>query len=400
MRIVHRSLAVFVLFIALFLGLTGTTVQLHDLWTFFRHAPANDPEMWSMLEGYNGPAGFQVILNADYTAPELPAAFDAETAVIKVAEAARRVNVDGAMRLVEVRMMGGQPVGQVKFDDRVVRLDASNLKTVAGPPTMPDDGGNPPSMRNTIKSLHRMTSLGDRALWINVVGSVGLLGMIVTGLSVYWRSWTARRKSQLNGFFWSAGGGWRAAHRAVALTAAAYLIVISLSGAWLAYESLVRALNIAADPAYFHGISAPAGIPQELTGEEIPKMSHAAIAAYRAVMPGRPIKALRLRYIGSMPQAVYIAGGEKTEQIVFDARNGRRVSLTEPEYPRTAYPFGWQLHQTAKRIHNGSFLGMSGRMVDALAGFSLVYLALSGAAIYFNMWTRRRRAGRIAIVWK
>jgi uncharacterized iron-regulated membrane protein len=400
MRPVHRIFALFASFIAIFLGVTGTTTQLHDLWTFARHAPANDPEMWSMLEGYNGPAGYQVILNADYTAPALPAEFDAGNALARVADAARNADPGGAMRLVEVRMADGHPVGQVKFDDRVLRFDAMSLTPVSGPPKLADDGGNPPSLRNTIKSLHRMTSLGDRALWINVVGSVGLLIMIATGLSIWWRSWSARRRGNRNELYWKAGGGWRTAHRAVALTAAAYLLVISLSGAWLAYESLVRALNIADDPAYFHGISAPAGIPQALTGEEIPKMAQTTLAAYRSAMPGRPVKAVRLRYIGAMPQGVFVAGGDTTEQAVFDARDGRRVSLTEPEYPRTAYPFGWQIHQTAKRIHNGSFLGMTGRVVDALAGLCLVYLATSGLAMYFDMWSRRRRAGRSALVWK
>jgi uncharacterized iron-regulated membrane protein len=245
-----------------------------------------------------------------------------------------------------------------------------------------------------------MTSLGDRALWINVVASVGLFGMIATGLSVLWRSWVARRRGGRNEIFWRSGGGLRTAHRAVALIASAWLLIVAFSGAWLAYESLVRALNIAADPTYYHGISAPPGTARELTGTEIAPMSQAASRARHAAIPGLPVTALRLRYFGSMPQAVFVTGGAEARQLVFDTRYGRQVSLTEPEYPRTAYPFGWQVHQTVKRIHNGSFLGIPGRVADALAGLSILYLALSGSVMYFGMWVRRRRAGRAALLWR
>lgn len=39
--------------------------------------------------------------------------------------------------------------------------------------------------------------------------------------------------------FWSGGGWWRTWHRRISILAALFLVVVSLSGLWLAYESLV-----------------------------------------------------------------------------------------------------------------------------------------------------------------
>lgn len=84
---------------------------------------------------------------------------------------------------------------------------------------------------------------------------------------------------------------------------------------------------------------------------------------------------------------------------MFNASTGRRVTETEPGYPETGFPFGWQAHQLAKQIHRGDFIGLSGRWMDLIAGVSIVLLSLSGAVMYFDLWNRRRRTGRRALVW-
>ena len=101
-----------------------------------------------------------------------------------------------------------------------------------------------------------------------------------------------------------------------------------------------------------------------------------------------------------MPQGVVVTGlGDDTQQTVFNAVTGRRVGLTEPGYPPTGFPFGWQAHQIAKQIHRGSYIGLSGRWMDLFGGLSMVYLSLSGAVMYFELWNRRRRSGRRALLW-
>jgi hypothetical protein len=38
--------------------------------------------------------------------------------------------------------------------------------------------------------------------------------------------------------------------------------------------------------------------------------------------------------------------------------------------------------------------------MDLFAGLSIVYLSVSGAVMYLTMWSKRRRAGRVALIWK
>jgi hypothetical protein len=112
-----------------------------------------------------------------------------------------------------------------------------------------------------------------------------------------------------------------------------------------------------------------------------------------------PIRAVRLRIYGGMPQGVVITGEPEAHQRVFNAETGRPASLTEPGYPPQHFPFGWQAHQIAKQIHRGDFIGLPGRFMDLFAGLSLIYLTVSGAVMYFDLWRRRKKAGRTALVW-
>jgi uncharacterized iron-regulated membrane protein len=91
--------------------------------------------------------------------------------------------------------------------------------------------------------------------------------------------------------------------------------------------------------------------------------------------------------------------GDDTQQVVFNAATGHRAGLTEPGYPPTGFPFGWQAHQLAKQIHRGSYFGLSGRWMDFFGGVAIIYLSISGAVMYAQMWNRRRRAGRGALLW-
>jgi uncharacterized iron-regulated membrane protein len=76
------------------------------------------------------------------------------------------------------------------------------------------------------------------------------------------------------------------------------------------------------------------------------------------------------------------------------------MSETEPGYPSTGFPFGWEGHQWLKAIHSGEIFGMTGRWFETFGGISLVYLSVSGIVIYFRMWARRRRTGRQALFWR
>ena len=207
MRTVHRVITLFVVIVTLYLGVTGTLIQLVDLRTLYSHAPADDVNMEAIRESGDRPGAFQVISNPDYTAAVLPSELNLETSLGKVLGSARNVDSSAQIGYVEMRMIDGKPVGQVKADWQLLRFDAITGDRVPGQFVENRINQSPDSQRNTVKRLHRMTAIGDWTLWINVVVGVSLLVLIVTGLWMYFQLYSARSRAKRSGLFWSAGGG-------------------------------------------------------------------------------------------------------------------------------------------------------------------------------------------------
>lgn len=158
-------------------------------------------------------------------------------------------------------------------------------------------------------------------------------------------------------------------HRSIALVMALFLTVLVLTGFDLAFESL-----------YFGYYN-----------------SHHII---RAADPATAIRVVRQRDYGTMAQGVVITDGDRAQQLVFDVATGARVRLTEPGYPGTGFPFGWQAHQWAKSVHRGDFFGVMGQMVSLLSGLAMIYLSISGIVLYIAMWRKRAQSGRKTLFWK
>jgi uncharacterized iron-regulated membrane protein len=241
-------------------------------------------------------------------------------------------------------------------------------------------------------------------LWINVTVSILLVTLIVTGIVMYAKLLLARRKAGRKGWFWKSGDWWRTLHLAISVSAAVFLSIVTLAGAWLAVESLVfgkylashRAVPPSGDAA-FGSLMFDASSP--LSDSALPGMLNTTLSAYQSAMPGVPLRAVRLRYYGGMSQGVTISAGDEAKQLVFNTATGRRVSLTEPGYPPTGFPFGWQAHQYAKSIHRGDFFGLTGRFMSLIAGLVMTYLSVSGIIMYWNMWSKRRAQGRRGFFW-
>lgn len=409
MRTVHRLITLFVVIVTLYLGVTGTLIQLVDLRTILSNAPADDPNTEAMRESTYGPGAFQVISNPDYTADALPADLNLEDALSKVLGSARNVYGEATLGYVEMRMAEGKPVAQIKADRQLLRFDATTGAQVAGEFAETKINQSPDSARNTVKRLHRMTSFGDWALWINVVVSIALTILIVTGVWMYFQLKSARARAKRSGWFWSAGGWWRSLHRWISVTSAVFLVVVALSGAWLAVESLGMGIYMAnmraARPAGSAGPPPgprpilPGGI-SALNDADAPSMLSTTLSSYQSLMPDTPIRVVRLRVFGGMQQGVIVTGEDEADQVVFNAVTGARASMTEPGYPEVGFPFGWEAHQIAKKVHRGDYFGMSGRWADLFAGLALIYLSISGVVMYVDMWKKRKKIGRSGLLWK
>ncbi|HUO23994.1 MAG TPA: PepSY-associated TM helix domain-containing protein [Caulobacteraceae bacterium] len=398
LRAIHRIATLIVVLFTLYLGVTGTLIQLVDLRSIFTHASPFDANVRAMREAFNGPGDYEVITAADYLAPALPRSADLTAMVQRVATGARAAVGPAPFDYVELRMAGGRPVGQVKAAGAVTRLDAITGANLGPTPVVHEDD-HPASDRNTVKELHRMTTFGARALWINIGVSIGLATLIVTGSIIYGKMLLGRLRLGRKGLFWWAGGWWRTLHRAISVLAAAFLTVVCLSGAWLAVESLGLELNMEAMRSLPPSARPKPAPPVALKDAALPGMMQTTLAAYAKTVPGGGVRVVRLRYYGSMPQGVIVSDEPTARQLVYDASTGRRVSETEPGYPRVGFPFGWQAHQTAKSIHRGDAFGLTGRFMDLLSGLALIYLSVSGVVMYLDMWKRRRALGRKGLVW-
>jgi hypothetical protein len=401
MRKVHRILAVFAIFFGLYASVTGIALQSIDLKTILGHAPASNPDLKAIREGRNGPPNFAVATDSDFAASPLPAGFDFEHALQTVLHTARTLPGGADIRFVEFRMVKNQPVGQVASGGKLIRIDALTGNVLIGPDkaeaVKQPPAGNQPALRNTVKNLHRMLAYGNIGSTLFPILALGMCAMLFTGLALYFQLLKARRRMKRRSLFWSGGGWWRELHRAIAIVAALFLIVVVTSGTIEAIGSfgvlVYRVTHDGKRPGLTADVSAP------LADAALPPMLHTTLAAYKADRADQPIRVLRLRSFAGLKQGVVVTGGEDAEQLPYDATTGEAASLSGPSYPQTGQTFGWQVDQVVKGIHRGDAIGMTGRWMSLLTGFALLFLSISGTIMYFSLWNKRRKSGRFSPFW-
>jgi uncharacterized iron-regulated membrane protein len=311
----------------------------------------------------------------------------------------------------------GAPIGQVMMGTRLEAFDARTGEPVAAIPPAPIPQGArlPPSLRQKLKTLHRFWNRGDTpGVYFEFLTGLILATLLITGLVMYFRLLSARARLGRRQLFWLTGGMWRGLHRAVSLVAAVFLLCMAFSGTWIGFESSVNALRrsgggeapviIAGQPRRTAADGARRRNPIDyiipLRDAEVLDMTATTLDAMQRLHPGTPIKAIRLRIFGQMKQGVVISGGDKTDQLAFNADTGQPASLSEPSYPQVGFPFGVQVHENIKHFHSGAMFGIPTRLMNLFAGFSLIFLAISGLVVYFDMWFRRRTGGRGSLFWK
>ena len=399
-RIIHRVGAFLAVLLMLWLAGTGTTIQLLDLKAVLTHAPATDPTKVSMLEGMYGPPNYAVIQLSDFSAATFPAGFDIKQGMEAVLRAAHTHPDQGDTQLtpltwVELRMVHNVPVGQVM---RGTQLEAFNARsgepvTASPPERIPQGARLPPSLRQKLKTLHRFWNRGDTpGVYFEFIAGIILLTLLISGLVMYFQLLRARARLKRHQLFWFTGGKWRGWHRAVSVVAAAFLLCMAFSGTWIGFESSVNALRRTQGSG-----PPPAGT---LRDTEVQDMTATTLQAMQRLHPETPINAIRLRMFGRMKQGVVVTGGDQTDQLVFNTDTGQPASLSAPSYPPVGFPFGVQVHENIKHFHSGEMFGLSGQMMNLLAGLSLLFLSISGIIMYFDMWLKRRKGGRNSLIWK
>ena len=402
-RPLHRAVATVIMVLAGYFAVTGLMIQAVDIGTIVRHAPADSPGMMAIRESLDGPPNFAVIRTSDYAAPALPAHFPfAATALRALALARRGISPNAPLKFVEWRVVDRRPIWQGQFGDQVVRVDPAADTVHIVPPAPPPKPVQ--SWHATLKSWHRLWALGDRMLWINALVGIGLMIMIASGLRLYFQLLSARHRMGRRGAFWRNGGWLRSLHRGIAIVAAVPLLVVSITGTLLSFDSFAFGIYRSLHRSELVGGFAPPGMVDDqsspMSADEVPGMLTTTLQAFRRDHPATPIKVLRLRYFAGVPQGVIVTGGADVQQLVYNSHSGRRVGMSGPTYPFAGFPLGWQLHETIKRIHRGDILGLPGRLLDVAAGLSLAFLSISGLLMYVDLLRRRRKAGRKGLFWR
>jgi uncharacterized iron-regulated membrane protein len=403
LRSIHRFVTLGIGVFLLFLGVTGTAVQLIDLRSIaFVNSP-HDPNVLAMREAFDGPGTYAVRQAADYSAAPLPAAIDYAGSLATVIQATRAKLGNVPTSYVEFRMAGKASVGQVGFGKGHLRFNPASGELLEQTQIDKRDDQSPESARNTFKRLHRMTTFGNWALYINIFVSLGVAVLIVTGIILYWKLYRGRRKIKRPGLFWTGGGTWRMLHRSISICASLVLIVITSSGAWLAVESLGMGLYLSKRPPGQNSFAPSAPRPSDLLrpadDTSLGTMLNVTLKAARAEAPDDPFQVVRLRRYSDYLQGIVVTGGGNSRQLVFNARTGKAMRSTEPGYPEVGFPFGWEAHQLAKAVHRGSYFGLPGRLLDLLGGLAMMYLSVSGGIMYYSMWRKRRDGERKGLLW-
>ncbi|MRW89862.1 hypothetical protein GJ699_07690 [Duganella sp. FT80W] len=391
MRTVHRILSIFAALLMLYLGGTGTLIQLEDLRALLTHAPEHDPVIQSIDEGRYGNGDFPAISQHDLTAAALPAATDFGAAFEAVLAAMHAGTAQATPpNFVEVRMLEGRLAGQVKHGKQVRAYDVASGAAMATTPQgwipMPD------SLRQSTKELHRFWSRRDvPGVYFELASGIVLWVLLISGYTMYYKLWKARAQMGRTQAFWMGGERWRALHRVVALAASVFLLAVAFSGTFLGFESTYHTF-VKMD--FNHDPTTP------MSDQQVRSMAAVTLREFRAAEPETPIKVLRVRIYGGMKQGLIVTGGASTRQLVYDTETGQPATLAEPGYPVSGFPFGTQMHEDIKHFHSGDLFGLPARFMNLLAGLALIFLSGSGVAMYVQLWRRRAQNGKRAWFWK
>lgn len=390
-RSFHKWLGVGFGALLLYISLTGVWVQGVDLSAILRHAPATDPDMVAIRESLDGPGNFSVIEPTDYDAPTLPHNLDPLAATARVQTAAAKALPGQPIRYVELRMQHGFPVGQVMAGDTLLRFDAATGTRL---PDAPKEKGHPPQSNHLLaKRWHRMWTLGDGMLWLDALCGIALGALTVLGLILWFRMWRMRVRIKRPAIWWKGGGTIRMIHRGLAPLAALPLLVVAISGTILSIDSLSMQIFRWRHPDQLAFHILPIGMIADYSSPLAPGAAAAMARTTLAAHGTAPLRVLRLRTFAGMPQGVIVTGQPLARQVIVNTATGQPAGLAEPNYPDTVFPTGWAWHEWLKQLHRGDALGLPGRLLDLLAGLSLMWFAGSGLWMWYGPWQRKRKAG-------
>jgi uncharacterized iron-regulated membrane protein len=177
----------------------------------------------------------------------------------------------------------------------------------------------------------------------------------------------------------------RKLHRWTSLPLIAFLLLVLVTGVYLQVEEVAGL--IAEEPTPASSV-APA---KPLSSEQIAAQLETALAKAREAEPDFVPKRIELT-VEPGQQATRFAiqprGGPFVE---VDHATGKVKAEMNPEMP---------LHVIFIRLHTGAIMGPAGILIMFASSLVLLFLAVSGGVLYWQMWRNRAGRGRSAVFWK
>ena len=412
MRSIHRWLTTIFAVVLGFIAITGLAIEAVDLYVlygFSSHPETElgsinggrqflDPKFVSLGPGIPWPDAGQTALGAD-PSPLLA----------RVLPGLNTLAPNSPISSAVWTSVGQAPLFAFNFADGHAGLTVNGLtgamirpSSAAGGATPPPPGGGGLGMHDFIKSFHAGRVAAAPGMWLIFSTGSSLLLLSFTGLWVYARMGLQRRALGRSDLFWSGRREpllWRRLHRHVSLLAAGFLAYMATTGTLLSLDDIV----VSHSPIY-DLLRTP--LPFELgrtpqipivRADLLAQFSRVRAAAARAA-PGRNVLSITLT--ASQDAQAIIARPPRAVVYLFNPATGDWTNRSDPAITSES-PYGGSMryHSLLQELHTGAVIGLGGRWLIVLAGASLLYLAISGMVMYFQMLGRRRKVGAKAWFW-
>ncbi|MEZ5742832.1 MAG: PepSY domain-containing protein [Sphingomonadaceae bacterium] len=175
----------------------------------------------------------------------------------------------------------------------------------------------------------------------------------------------------------------RQLHRWTSLPLILFLLLVTATGVLLQFEELE------------HLGGEERGAPPETTAMPADaaiaaQLSNALAKAREAEPEFRPTR-IELGIVEGRQTTRLAAQPRGGPFVEVDHASGKVRAEMNPEMP---------LHVILIRLHTGSLFGGFGIVVILLSSLVLLFLAVSGAVLYWQMWTNRKSRGMPKLFWK
>jgi uncharacterized iron-regulated membrane protein len=180
----------------------------------------------------------------------------------------------------------------------------------------------------------------------------------------------------------------RKLHRWVSLPLCLFVVLVLLSGVALQVEETIGTLEGEEERSAV--VSQDAEPAERLTDAEIQAMVGEALGLSREQQPDFRPGRIELD----------LTPGRESTRLAVQPRGGPFVTVDRASGATNANMNpGVPMHVWFIRLHTGSLAGPVGIWIMLVTSLALMFLAVSGLVLYYQMWNNRKNRGRRKLFW-